>query len=318
MERYRRGILSRIHHLLLSADKREIDWEKGHEFLDNELRSITHDAEIGIRYVDKLARVWRVDSKEEWVLIHVEVQTGREKAFAERMYVYNNRIYDKYRKRVVSFAVLADDSASWRPDRFGYRLWGCEVSLRYPVAKLIDWRSREKELLEAENIFGAVTLAHIRMLETRRDIPGRLRWKVILSQGLYELGYDQQQIEHLFRFIDWLMYLPEGINQQYYKVMTTYEETGRKRFVSIFEEMGMKKGMEKGREEGMNKGREEGLRQGIYTAIETMFGSIPESLQSKVEDLHSADQLKNLLSTILKAQSLAQVEEAVNSMRKNT
>lgn len=27
--------------------EREIDWERGYEFLDNELRTIAHDAEIG-------------------------------------------------------------------------------------------------------------------------------------------------------------------------------------------------------------------------------------------------------------------------------
>ncbi|MCA9388009.1 MAG: hypothetical protein KC653_03090, partial [Candidatus Andersenbacteria bacterium] len=118
----------------------EIDWNRGYTFLDNELRQIAHDATLGRRYVDKLVRLWQVSGDEEWVLIHVEVQTGQEQEFAERMYIYNNRIYDKYRKRVVSFAILADDSVSWRPDHFVYQLWGCEVSLRYPTVKLIDWR----------------------------------------------------------------------------------------------------------------------------------------------------------------------------------
>ncbi|MCB0714286.1 MAG: cytosolic protein [Ignavibacteriae bacterium] len=291
----------------------EIDWNRGYTFLDNELRQIAHDATLGRRYVDKLVRLWQVSGDEEWVLIHVEVQTGQEQEFAERMYIYNNRIYDKYRKRVVSFAILADDSVSWRPDHFVYQLWGCEVSLRYPTVKLIDWRDRLGELLQTDNIFAGVTLAHIRMLETRQDIPERLRWKVILSQGLYELGYGQQQIQHLFRFIDWLMFLPTKINQQYYKAMTTYEETGRRPFVSIFEEMGMKKGMKAGHAKGL----EEGLQQSIREVIQTMFGQLSNESDAQIDEIHPIENLRTLFRSILKAESIEQVEESIRVMREN-
>ena len=294
--------------------RHEIDWEKGYEFLDNELRQIAHDAILGRRYVDKLVRLWRLNGGEEWVLVHVEVQTGQEQEFAERMYVYNNRIYDKYRKKVVSFAVLADDSATWRPDRFRYELWGCQVSLRYPVAKLIDWRDRPEEMLQSDNIFGAVTLAHIRMLETKGDIPGRLRWKVILSQGLYELGYEQEEVEYLFRFIDWLMFLPPEMNQQYYRAMTTYEETGRKRFVSIFEEMGMKKGMEEGIEKGREEGIEQGLRQTIQQAVEIRFETLPDDIRERIDALSSADALRSLHRAVLTAESIEQIRTTLHSM----
>lgn len=42
----------------------EIDWEKGHTFLDKELQQVVQDAELGRRLADKLVQVWRKGGKE--------------------------------------------------------------------------------------------------------------------------------------------------------------------------------------------------------------------------------------------------------------
>jgi len=119
-----------------------IDWSRGYEFLDKELQQVVRDAELGRRLADKLVQVVDIEGQEDWLLIHVEIQGRSESAFAQRLFVYNYRIYDRYRRPVVSLAVLADEREDWRPDRFSYRRWGCEVGIRYPLAKLLDYRSR--------------------------------------------------------------------------------------------------------------------------------------------------------------------------------
>ncbi|WP_254507723.1 hypothetical protein [Anatilimnocola floriformis] len=117
----------------------EIDWSRGYETLDKELQQITPDAEDGRRYVDKLVQVWRLSGEPEWVLIHVEVQGQEEAAFAQRMFVYNCRLVERYNKPVVSLAVLADENPNWAPAVFRRELWGlfdrvslsdCEVASR--------------------------------------------------------------------------------------------------------------------------------------------------------------------------------------------
>ena len=65
----------------------EIDWDRGHTFLDKELQQVVRDAELGRRLADKLVQVWRRDGDEAWVLVHIEVQGQEEAAFAKRMYV---------------------------------------------------------------------------------------------------------------------------------------------------------------------------------------------------------------------------------------
>lgn len=104
--------------LFLPDAHADIDWTRGHVFLDKELQRLLPKAARGRKYVDKLVKVWRKDGREAWVLIHVEVQTQRDTDFAKRMYDYNTRIADRYNRTVVSLAVLADDDADWRPDRY--------------------------------------------------------------------------------------------------------------------------------------------------------------------------------------------------------
>lgn len=87
----------------------EIDWSRGYQSLDKELRQITREAEIGKRFADQLVRVWKKDGEETWVLIHVEVQAQRQSDFPHRMFVYHYRIHDLYQRSVASFAVLADE-----------------------------------------------------------------------------------------------------------------------------------------------------------------------------------------------------------------
>ena len=55
----------------------------------------------------KLAKL----SNERWIYIHVEVQGTMQTEFAKRMFVYNNRIFDRYDRPVASLAVLADATA---------------------------------------------------------------------------------------------------------------------------------------------------------------------------------------------------------------
>jgi hypothetical protein len=65
-----------------------IDWERGHAFLDLELRQVQHEAERGRQVADKLVRVYRRDGADAWVLIHIEIQSQPEGDFAERMFTY--------------------------------------------------------------------------------------------------------------------------------------------------------------------------------------------------------------------------------------
>jgi hypothetical protein len=223
------------------AAHREIDWSRGYEMLDKELQQVVREAELGRKAVDNLVKVWRTNGQEEWVLIHVEVQSQEEAEFPRRMYVYHYRLFDRYNRLVVSLAVLGDDRPAWRPDRFEYSLWGCTAGLQFPVVKLLDYAPRAAELEAGANPFATVVLAHLKTLETRADNDKRQAWKIRLVKGLYDRGLSARDVRQLFRFIDWVMDLPEDLENGVWQEIQNYEQEKNMPFIDIAERTGHKR-----------------------------------------------------------------------------
>ena len=163
----------------------EVDWSRGYESLDQELRPLVRNSAWRCQWVDHLVKVW-FRRQREGGLIHVEVQTSRESNFARRMFTYNHRLCDKYRRKVLSLAVLGDDNPRWRPDRFGYSRWGSSTEIRFPVVKLLDYAEQWETLEQSRNPFAMVIMAHLLTLQTRHDPQARYSGKVELVKKLYD------------------------------------------------------------------------------------------------------------------------------------
>ncbi len=201
----------------------DIDWTRGHEMLDKELQPIIRQSKQGRRYVNKLVKVWLRSGEEKWLLIHVEVQTWKEDEFPRRMYVYNHRIFDRYDREVISLAILADEDPDWRPSRYEYTRWGFHTRTEFPIVKLQDYAAHEQALESDPNPFAMVVLAHLKTLETRRSPTDRHAWKPRLVKGLYERGMDAEDVRQLCQFIDWIMDLPEGLEQRFREEIIAYQ-----------------------------------------------------------------------------------------------
>jgi hypothetical protein len=121
-----------------------IDWTQPHTFLDQELAQIVRDSELGRRRIDRLVQVTTRTSEIEWVYIHIEVQSQVDSDFAERLFTYNYRLYDRYHRPVATLAVLADESLNWRPEG---HLFGSQMSLQFASVKILDYAPQLEELL---------------------------------------------------------------------------------------------------------------------------------------------------------------------------
>ncbi len=247
---------------------RQIDWQKGHTFLDQELQAVVQDGELGKRFVDKLVQVNRLSGQEDWIYIHLEVQGSAQAEFAERMFVYNYRIYDRYRRPVASMAVLADDTPSWKPQEFSFEVLGCKHSLQFPVAKLLDYANRAESLEVDPNPFALVTLAHLQTRATRTDPQARFAAKWKLVQLLYRRGWNKQRIIDLFAVIDWMMSLPKALSEQLWQNLDNLEQEKKMAYVSSVERIGIEKGMQAGMQQGMQQGKQQGLQQGIQAGMQ--------------------------------------------------
>ena len=280
---------------------RAIDFKKGYEFLNKELERIVQDAEIGKRLADILVKVYLEDGSEKWLLIHIEVQGYFEKEFAKRMFIYNYRIFDKYNKDVVSLAILADPLPHFRPDRYEVSYWEFEHKFRFPVVKILDYKEKWAELEKSKNPFAIIVMAHLREMETKQDIDQRLFWKITLVKSLYKKGYSKKDILLLYKFIDWLVSLPEGVSKKFHEEIIKYEEEKKMPYITTAEKIGMEKGMQQGIKQGLLEAIELGLKLKFRTKGLKLYPQI-----TKIDDI---DKLRSIKESIEIAKELKEIQE---------
>ncbi len=158
------------------------------------------------------------------------------------MFVYYYRLRDRYNQKIASLAILGDERETWRPQPFQTELWGCELTFRFPTIKLLDYAPRWAELENSRNPFAIAVMAHLKTKETRNDAIARKEWKFRLTRRLYEQGYERQDILNLFRFLDWMMDLPEGLKQAFRAELEQFEQEKQMPYVTSIEQMGIEKG----------------------------------------------------------------------------
>ena len=273
---------------------RVIDWSAGHEFLEQELREVLRDASTGPRRVDKVVKVHTLAGKPLYFVLHVEIQVQRESNFPQRMFVYYYRLYDLYPEQVVSLAILADEEPGWEPNSYEHELYGTQVGLKYRTVKLWEYNNHWAELEKDPNPFALVVMAHLKTKATRGNAEERLTWKVQLVRELYERGYEQGKIDDLFRFLDWILALPDNMTQTFRERIEDIKQESAMKYVTSIQRLG--------RQEGRQEGREEGLREVVVTLIEEKFGPPDASILQRIEQA-SREQILLWAKRILTASS---------------
>ena len=119
------------------------DLAKGFEYLDKELDQLfpPEADNYAPRYIDKLVKVFAKDGNEEWILIHIEIQSYTDKDFAKRMFQYYYRILDKYDKPITAFAIFADANRAFHPKHYERHFLGTSVFFPTILIKLLSTRT---------------------------------------------------------------------------------------------------------------------------------------------------------------------------------
>jgi hypothetical protein len=279
----------------------DIDWPRGYEMLDKELQPIVRRAAHGRRYVDKLVKVYLKDGQERWILIHIEVQARKEGDFPRRIYVYNHRLFDRYGREVISLAILADDDPNWRPRRYEYARWDFRTLTEFPVVKLLDYAAEYEELEANPNPFAVVVLAHLKAMETRRSPAERYAWKVRLVKGLYARGMDSEDVRHLFRFIDWVMELPEPLEERFKEESDAIRQEKHMPFLDIYDRIAMR----------------DILLQAIETCLKLKFGATGLELMPELRQVRDHELLRKVLERIEAAASPADLRRVWTRKRRS-
>ena len=286
--------------LLWPALHAQVDGRHPPVFRDKELQALMRSAKRGQRHVDKLVSVHLLNGQNTLLLIHVEIQGGREAAFPYRMYTYYVRLYEKHpNEHIVSLAVLTDAPArvgtvrprtsprqhetsrcNGAPEQsealsMSHRIqfWDCSLCFTFPVVRLESWRPRVGELIDLApvNPFAVVMLAQLEANATRPDTH-RLVRKTELVRQLYHWGYKRDNVIRLFRIIDAMLALPEALEPVFEDAVQQIEEETQMSYVTSVERVRLKREREEGREEG----KTEGFAALLSSLIMRKFGALPD------------------------------------------
>ena len=178
--------------------------------------------------------------------------------------------------------------------------------MEFPVAKLTDYEDKLDELLVSENAFGLITAAHILTQQTRKQHQERYKAKLRLIRILYQRHWDKQRVIDLFSVLDWLMQLPEWLNNQVWQELETIEENKKVQYITSVERIGIAKGMATGMAKGVEKGRVEGQSRLLRRQLERRFGVLPSWATEQLANA-SEEQLEAWGEAILTAPTLEAV-----------
>lgn len=186
---------------------RVFDLSRGITFLDKELEQLfpPEDDEFAPKVVDKLAQVYTHDGKEEWVLIHVEVQGAYRRDFSLRMFTYYYRILDKYHKRIAAYAILTEASKKPRPNVYEQEFMGTHIQYKFNTYKIAE--QDYDSLLASDNPFALVVLtakaAFVGKNLNDKDESDRalLQTKVQLARELLNRSISKEKIRGLMNFL---------------------------------------------------------------------------------------------------------------------
>jgi hypothetical protein len=274
-----------------------MDWSHPPEWSDKELSRILGRSKRRPKTVDILAKVRLLDGGEQWILLHLEVQSGREAGFEFRIARYHSGLFWIYEQRVVTLVVLADLDMHWRPSEDVFRVADFESRLRFPVCKLID--KLDAEWRDDHSLPVQIARAQIEALRTAGDPQGRYRAKWQLVRNLYDLGYNADEVREIFRLIDWMMSLPDELSQTFEQELSTLEESLAMPYVTSVERIAEAR--------GESRGKVEGGASVLLGQLTKLCGPLPEDLEQRVRQL-PIEGLKELGKSLLDFRALPDVQ----------
>jgi hypothetical protein len=148
--------------------------------------------------------------------------------------------------------------------------------------KLLDYQTRSTLLSESTNPFAVIVAAHLTTQQTTQDPQGRYLGKLRLAKSLYQRGYSRQDILELFRLIDWMMTLPEGIESEFKQEIRRFEEDLQMPYVTSFERLARQEGI-------LQKGRED-----VIDVLTIRFEDVPPSLIEEINQIEDSSRLTTL------------------------
>ncbi|MCX7993480.1 MAG: hypothetical protein N2651_07395, partial [Fimbriimonadales bacterium] len=172
---------------------------------------------------------------------------------------------------------------------------------------------------QRKNPAALMLLAFRRAMETESDMEMRLEARKQLIALMMEYRYNREYQARILRLLEWVMMLPETLEQQVEEFVEQYKRERKTTFVSRFErrmiEQGLQQGLQQGRQQGLQQGLERGIENSIMRILLRRFGAEAERVRASVEAIESIETLEQLLDAAIDAPTLEVFSEKLEQFR---
>jgi hypothetical protein len=137
---------------------------------------------------------------------------------------------------------LCDSDKQWHPNTYTFSYDDTVLYFKFGTVKLLKYQRRWKELEASNNVFATVVMAHLKTQETSKKPEQRKTFKFHLIRRLYDLGLGKRDIRNLYKFIDWVMILPERLDNEFWEDFKQFEKERKMTYITTGERIGYKRG----------------------------------------------------------------------------
>ncbi len=135
-------------------------------------------------------------------------------------------------------------------------------------------------------------------MKTEGNPSDRCLWKLNLLRPLYQRGLATNEIRQMFKFIDWMMELPDKLAIEFNHELEKIKLENLMPYVTSIERMALKRGIEQDIEQGIKRG----VLAGQIVLLQDMLGNPCEAVEE--------------LAKRTSAELCIQLEQLRNQMRK--
>ena len=251
--------------------------------------------EGSLRQLDLVAQAYTLEGEPELLLVHVEVQSSRDREFARRMFEYYALLRLRRRQPVFPIVVyLAPGTGGLVREQHEETLFGEEIlTFRYHCVGLPDLPAEQYR--EVENPLAPALSALMKPGGT-----GRAMQKALLLQRTLRQPVDEARKSLLVNIVETYLALDKKEQQEFRDLVEREPNLEVKEMLTIYEERGIAKGIEQGIEQGILKGK----RDAALRLLRLKFGGVPDATASTVQSIETEGDLDGLIDRIMSAQSL--------------
>jgi predicted transposase/invertase (TIGR01784 family) len=239
-----------------------LDFERGFEFLDKELEELFPvENPLHPRFVDKLIKAFTKDGREEWILIHIEVQGYRDKEFDLRMFTYFYRLLDRYHKPITALAIFTDDKIGYKPNCYDYRFMGTSARYSFNTYKIIE--QDETALANHPNPFALVVLTVLKAIKNKKSSDHTLlSLKTELFRTMYSRNMEKSTMRAMANFLKMYVHFSEPESNRIFEneIQLITNDIKTMGIEELILQRAEQKGIEKGIEQGVERKSENVIR----------------------------------------------------------